>query len=219
MGTLSISRELWLDSGQQAARCVDHPFVRALGDGSLPADRFIDYLTQDVFYVFAYARAFAAALARAPDRVSARLIHELLNGTMEELHQLEQRATKKGKPLDAIRPAPATQVYIDLLTSNAFNGSLGELLATMTPCMQLYAHLGQALSANCDPSGPYEDWIRTYASTEYLELVKKMEMLFDRVAEGTPMERDRYRQAMEFEYRFFDAAWNGEMAPEAKEAR
>ena len=52
--------ELW-DQAQQ------HPFVDALGDGTLAPDRFIHYLKQDYVYLTGYSRAIALASARAPD--------------------------------------------------------------------------------------------------------------------------------------------------------
>src|SRR5437870_975053 len=43
-------------------------FARGVADGSLPADCFKAYVAQDAFILEAFARAYALALARSPDR-------------------------------------------------------------------------------------------------------------------------------------------------------
>src|SRR5579875_609517 len=48
----------------QQAIC-DHPFNKALADGSLPQDRFSFYLIQDSRYLVGFSRSLAAASTRA----------------------------------------------------------------------------------------------------------------------------------------------------------
>ena len=64
-------------------RELKHPFVRGLGDGTLPIDRFRFYLAQDYVFLTEYCRVFALAAAKAPDLqtigVFTRLLDETLN--------------------------------------------------------------------------------------------------------------------------------------------
>ena len=48
-------------------RELKHPFVRGLGDGTLPIDRFRFYLGQDYLFLIEYCRVFALATAKARD--------------------------------------------------------------------------------------------------------------------------------------------------------
>ena len=63
-------------------RELKHPFVRGLGDGTLPLDRFRFYLAQDYVLLIEYCRVFALAAAKARDLdtigVFARLLDETL---------------------------------------------------------------------------------------------------------------------------------------------
>jgi thiaminase/transcriptional activator TenA len=71
-------------------RELKHPFVRGLGDGTLPIDRFRFYLAQDYVFLIEYCRVFALGAAKARDlqtiAVFARLLDETLNTEMQ-LHR------------------------------------------------------------------------------------------------------------------------------------
>jgi thiaminase/transcriptional activator TenA len=76
----------------------------------------------------------------------------------------------------------------------------------MTPCLRLYAWLGQQLRAQVgQPEHTYAEWIDTYAHPDFEQLTQQLEALLDRhAAEGTPVEHT-YRRAMELELAFFNA--------------
>src|SRR5216684_4642351 len=69
---------------------LKHPFVRGLGDGTLPIERFRFYLAQDYVFLIEYCRVFALAAAKARDLqtigVFAHLLDETLNTEMQ-LHR------------------------------------------------------------------------------------------------------------------------------------
>src|SRR5260370_34989823 len=46
-------------------RELKHPFVRGLGDGTLPIDRFRFYLAQDYVFLIQYCRVLPLAAAKA----------------------------------------------------------------------------------------------------------------------------------------------------------
>ena len=63
---MSLSHTLWQANADLAQACLDQPFVRGIGDGSLPRPRFAGYIGQDAFYLQAFARAYAIAPPRRP---------------------------------------------------------------------------------------------------------------------------------------------------------
>ena len=206
---MGAARELWARNEDLARRCLDHPFVRGLGDGDLAEARYRRFIAQDAFFLDAFARAYALGVARAPDRRSMRDLHALLSGVFEEQRLHERVAAASGIDLGAVRPLPATAAYTDFLVAAAFRASLGELLAAMAPCMRLYRFLGEELARR--PHGDaYGPWIATYAGTEYGELVATIEGLLDRHATGSAREGESYRRALELEHRFFEAAWGAD---------
>lgn len=204
---MSWARELWERSREAAGRCLEHPFVQGLGDGTLSRARYDAYVAQDAVFLDAFARAYAAGLARAPDREAMRELHRLLSGVFEEQRLHERIAAERGLDLGRVGPLPACRAYADFVLSVAFGGTLGELFAAMTPCMRLYRFLGEELRRR-DPAPTYRSWVETYAAEEFAELVVSLERLLDRHAARTGREAANYAYALDLEYAFFDAAWN-----------
>ncbi len=204
---MSLAEQLWAGSADLAAAAREHPFVTGIGDGTLPRERFAGYVGQDAFFLEAFARAYALGVAHSRDRATLAAFADLLAGVREELRLHGGYAARWGIDLAAVEPVPATLAYTDFLLATAALGDVGEVCAAMTPCMRLYAHLGQALAATA--AGPYREWVDTYADPGFEELAVTLEGLLDRLAAGTPAVRRAYRRAMVLELGFFDAAWSG----------
>jgi thiaminase/transcriptional activator TenA len=206
---MSLSRDLWQANQDLAGACLNHPFVRGLADGSLPKERFAFYLAQDAFFLAAFARAYSAAAAKAPDWEGFSAFHALAGGVLEELKLHEGYAAAWGVKLQETKASAATRRYTDFLLATAYQHEAGVTATAMTPCMRLYAFLGQELAKGGVPEHSYADWIRTYSAEDFAALAARLEHLVDRYAEGTPLVRECYRYALECELAFFQAAWEG----------
>jgi thiaminase/transcriptional activator TenA len=207
---MSISHALWEANADLARACLDHPFVRGIADGSLPRERFAAYVGQDAFFLDAFARAYAIAAAKAPDREGFRAFHELAGGVLDELRLHEGYAASWGVDLHTVTPTAATRRYTDFLMATAWGGDVGQTAAAMTPCMRLYAYLGAELARGGVADHDYADWIRTYSSEEFERLARQLEALVDRYAGQAPAIPATYRYALECELGFFDSAGKGD---------
>lgn len=205
---MSLSERFWTHAESIAESCLQHPFVRGLADGNLSSERYAIFIGQDAFFLDVFARAYALGVARAPDPEGRRAFHELESGVFEELKLHAAVSEELGINLADVVPLEAARQYTDFLLANAFAGTLGELVSSMTPCMRLYRYLGVRLAEGGPSSDNYADWIKVYSGDDFNGLVCSVEALLDRYGEGTSAEEDRYRRAMELEYRFFDEAWN-----------
>ena len=66
---------LWNENAELARRCLEHPFVQGLADGTLDRDAFRRYVAQDAFFLRAFFRAYGLAAARCDDFDHARRFH------------------------------------------------------------------------------------------------------------------------------------------------
>jgi thiaminase (transcriptional activator TenA) len=206
---MDLADRLFAESDELVAACRSHPFVRGIADGSLPRDRFVGYVEQDAWFLTAFARAYAVALAKAPDADTLFALKALLDGVVEELTLHRGYAERWGADLDP-RPAPATLAYTDFLLRVAWSAPVGHTLAAMTPCMRLYADLGRHLAPDTADDSPYREWVETYASDDFAGLVATLEQLLERhVSVDDLVAADHYRTAMRLELAFFDQAAEG----------
>ena len=204
---MSLAAALWRANADLAAAAAAHPFVRGLGDGTLPRERFQRYIAQDAYFLEVFARAYALGLARCPDRDGIWAFFELLAGVQDELRLHAGYAAGWDVDPAATEPAEATLAYTDFLLATAATAGVGELCAAMAPCMRLYAHLGQALASPGDrDDNPYAEWVRTYADPAFEALAVRLEGLLDRYAAERPSVQAAYRRAMALELAFFEAA-------------
>lgn len=197
--------DLWADSADVAKNCLEHPFIVGIRDGDLPKSSFSYFIGQDAFFLSAFARGYATAVATAPTEDLMRTFKQLLDGVFDELEMHRSFAAEWDIDL-APEPAPATLAYTDFLQRVAGFEPLGNLCAAMAPCMRLYAHLGQRVAPDTADSSIYHPWVTQYASDEMEELASTLEQLLDTLGGDQDELRSRYRQAMRLELQFFDSA-------------
>ncbi|WP_101950731.1 TenA family protein [Mycobacterium sp. 3519A] len=204
-----LSSQLWTASADLAADVLAHPFVRGIGDGSLPRALFAGYVAQDAFFLESFARAYAMALVRSKDTATLLTLADLVAGVRTELGLHSSYAAQWGIDMADVTPAAATLAYTEFLLATACSRGLDEIFAAMTPCMRLYAWLGSSLDAST--AGPYAEWVQTYADPAFEDIARSLERLLDEQGGDTPGVRTAYRRAMELELAFFQAAY----APES----
>ncbi|WP_346290675.1 TenA family protein [Sphaerothrix gracilis] len=204
---MSLSRTLWQANQDLAQASLRHPFVQGISDGSLDKAKFAYYVGQDAFFLESFARAYSIAAAKAPDWKTFQLFHELAEGVLAELKLHDGYAQAWQVDLQMVQPEAATRRYTDFLLSTAWSQNIGLTAVAMSPCMRLYAFLGQSLAANGIPTHLYSDWITTYSSDLFEPLAEQLEALVEQYASDTAQVRETYRYAMLCERDFFQAAW------------
>lgn len=200
-----LAASLWQANQDLAMAARRHPFVRGLEAGDLAAEAFRFYVGQDAFFLRSFARAYALAVARVPDLDGMQAFARLLQGALDELQLHRRYAAELGVDLAAAQPGAATRAYTDFLLRTAWERTPGEVCAAMTPCMRLYAFLGQELARSGPHAHRYADWIATYSSADFIALAETLEGLLDRFG-SQETAADPYRYAMQLEVDFFTGA-------------
>ncbi len=200
------AQELWLQNRDLADACLKHPFVQGIATGQLPRASFQVFVAQDAYFLDAFARAYALALARCPDREGIGVLKDLLVGVFDELALHRGYAERWGISLEP-EPLDSTLAYTDFLLRTASLEPVGHTASAMTPCMRLYAWLGQQLAPKLDPDSPYREWVETYSSPDVQALATRLEALLDHYGGEPARLAELYRRAMQLELAFFQAAW------------
>ena len=158
---------------------VNHRFVRALADGSLPPSRFRHFLQQDYLYLLQYARASALAVVKAGTleemRDAATPLSALLNDELSLHLRFCAGWGMDQAGMDATRPSLETLAYGGFIMDRAQNGDMLDLACVLSACLVGYAEAGLRLAADPAagrPDNPYREWIACYSGTAYVALAR-----------------------------------------------
>ncbi|HEY9612955.1 TenA family protein [Allocoleopsis sp.] len=204
---MTISKDLWQSNQDLAQACLEHPFVQGIASGTLDRTKFAYYVGQDAFFLEAFARAYSIAAAKATDWEGFNSFHTLAGGVLAELKLHEGYAANWGVDLRTVEPGAATRRYTDFLLATAWGSDVSLITVAMSPCMRLYAFLGQKLADDGIPTHQYADWISTYSHPDFEQLAQNLEKLTDQYTQLTVSVESNYRYAMLCERDFFEAAW------------
>ncbi|MCA1053877.1 thiaminase II [Rossellomorea aquimaris] len=199
-----------------------HPFVKGIGDGSLPLEKFRYYVLQDAYYLSHFSRVQALGAAKAPDIHTTSRMAAHAQGTNEaEMSLHETFSLKLGitpEERKRFKPAPTAYAYTSHMYRAAQFGGLGEIIAAILPCYWLYHEVGERLKC-CSPEEPiYREWIAAYGGEWFGELVKEQINRLDKLAEkATDEERDRMKELFTissmYELQFWEMAYSHEKWP------
>ena len=198
-----------------------HPFVVALADGSLDAERFRVYQMQDARFLECMADTMALLATRHPLPADKHLLLRFATDflVVERQMHLEygDRLAYTENDIRSLVLAPNVQAYCDFLLAAAHSGSVLYALAAATPCPFLYCEIGQWIAGllhdtrrHSPPSSeqhehdgatvaplklekhPYGDWLLQYSHPDDLASLDSWLALLERTAQrSTPQEQQQ----------------------------
>ncbi|HXF91277.1 MAG TPA: thiaminase II [Nitrospiraceae bacterium] len=201
-----------------------HPFVVALGKGTLPERKFKYYILQDARFLGDLSRVFAAGAQKAPDSESALRFAKLAEETLTVERSLHESYGKRWRmtpqQMTAVPMAPTNYAYTRHLLAVAQSGTAAEITVVALPCAWIYCVVGRHLLQDGPPRAghPYRDWLLLYASPEFAKVQKWMRKKVDEWAKRAGRdERQRMEEAFvissRYEWMFWEMAWNEEQWP------
>jgi len=204
--------------------CLEHPFVKGIGEGTLPKEKFIHYMKQDYVYLIEYCRVFAIGSAKANDLKTMMMFADLLHGTLHfEMDLHRQYARKFGitdEELEATKPSATMTSYTSYMLSQAQLGGVENAIAAVLACAWSYNWIGKQLAAwpGALEHELYGDWVKTYSSDEFTKLANDCIELINEIAKDKPEHElkrleDIVVKTSQYEYMFWDMAYNVEMWP------
>jgi thiaminase/transcriptional activator TenA len=201
-----------------------HPFVAALGNGTLPERKFKYYILQDARFLGDLSRVFAAGAVKAPDSDSALRFARLAEETVTVERSLHEQYGKRWKltarQMSSVSMAPTTYAYTRHMLTVAHSGSAAEIAVVALPCAWIYCVVGQHLLRKGPPSKthPYRDWLMLYASPEFAEVQRWMRKKVDQWAKTAGKEEQQRMEdvfiiSSRYEWMFWEMAWTEEEWP------
>jgi len=223
-GAMSFSRHLRKLATSIWEAQLTHPFVVALGNGTLPESKFKYYILQDARFLGDLARVFSAAAQKASDSESALRFNKLAEETILVERSLHESYGKKWgltvMQMTSVPMAPTNYAYTRHMLAVAASGTAAEITVVALPCAWVYCVVGQHLLKNGAPpkNHPYRDWLMLYASPEFAEVQVWMRKKVDQWAKTAGKEELRRMEesfiiSSRYEWMFWEMAWNEEQWP------
>ncbi|KOS21186.1 putative hydroxymethylpyrimidine/phosphomethylpyrimidine kinase 2 [Escovopsis weberi] len=181
-------RDLW-------AAYVSHPFVLALGNGTLPVESFKGYIIQDYLYLFSRANALAAYKSKDRDEIerSSLIVTKIAQEmtlhldycrsfgiSEDQILATEEHQGKSPFARRVEREVPSHKMvactsYTRYLLEVGQSEDWLALQMALAPCLLGYGAAAKALEARQDTvreGNMYWKWIENYAGLEYTEATK-----------------------------------------------
>lgn len=202
---------------------LEHPFVAALADGTLPQANFEFYIRQDALFLDELTKTFAYAVTKTSNRGEMEQFGKLLLNTLQVELALHQAYGKRfgltTEEMAATAMAPTNYAYTRHLLSIAATGTLPELLTAILPCAWIYAEVGHHFGQiELAPEHPYRDWLSTYASPDFDAVGIWLRECLDAYSRAIrPDEEERlhviFLTSTRYEWLFWEMAWKREEWP------
>ncbi|KAL3523384.1 hypothetical protein ACH5RR_016218 [Cinchona calisaya] len=228
--SVGVARKCWLKFKKESTLTLYSPLVVSMASGNLKLDTFRHYISQDVYFLKAFAQAYALAAECADDDDAKIGISQMRKSVLEKLKMHDSFVQEWGTdPVKESTINPATVKYTDFLLATA-SGKVecvkapGKLvtpfektkvaaytLGAITPCIRLYAVLGKELQALIDGSESthrYKKWIDNYYSEGFQASALQTEDLLEKLSvtltgEELAIVEKLYHRAMKLELEFF----------------
>lgn len=203
---------------------LTHPFVAALGAGTLPRRNFEFYIRQDARFLEQLTKVFAYGVIKSDRPEIMEQMGTLLLNTIRVERELHQNFAREfGLSLQEMENtplAPTNYAYTRHLLSVGATGTLAEIITAVLPCAWIYAEVGRHFTrlGELSDNHPYKAWLATYASPDFEQVGAWLRTTLNSLTENcTPAEYAKLEHIFvtgsRYEYMFWEMGWQLEKWP------
>jgi len=201
--------ELWEQS-------VEHPFIRQLVKGSLPHDKFRDYIIQDKIFCESFRCFVCQVLADCPHAEDFEVFHKLvaeLQGYGHEAQLFEEIFQMLNITNADMRAHPTTEAFSNFLWKIGTTATLEEKLVVLYAIEGSYmewADRAKKSTSNAKSENDiYGKWIEIHSGQNLGKLVDWIKKSLDDLL-GQKMTDDHhqlFQRSLQYEIMFWDTAF------------
>ena len=184
----SVFAEWRKSAGQHWSDYTTHAYVKGLGDGTLPKEKFVHYLIQDYVFLVHFSRAWALAAVKSNTldemKTAAGTVDALVNHEMQlHVESCAKEGISETQLFEAVE-APENMAYTRFVMDAGLSGDFLDLMAALAPCVFGYGEIGNNLAETGASDNPYQDWIDTYSGADYQEVCTTVATMIDTAAKA-----------------------------------
>ncbi|MCQ2148075.1 MAG: TenA family protein, partial [Bacteroidales bacterium] len=210
------TEHIWKKASKTYNDILNHQFIKDISDGSLSADRFNRYVSQDEIYLRDYAEHMFAVADMIPDKDLRDMFIQFAKDGLEGEKAMHQLLIQRfGTDLN-VESSYVTSAYNHRIISGINTGVLPIAFAAILPCMWVYNQVGLHILKGAKLEGnPYKEWIQEYSNDEFTKGAEDLLKVIDKYAaeadEKTRIQMDKvFLNGVLLEYAFWDYGFYGE---------
>ncbi len=193
---LAGERQLW-------QRCLNHPFVLATANNTLPAGAFDRWLLADHEFVVQFRRFLAGLLTLAPDEPARDVLAGGITALTPELTLFREQLRERGLSPDRYQPDLTCVGYTSYLLASLCDG-YEVALAVLYGVEKAYLDAWTAVQERATDS-PYRKFVDNWSAPDFVSYVDSLGRLLGGGA-PTPAQQSAFGRVVRFELSFWDAA-------------
>ncbi|KAL0390880.1 UNVERIFIED_CONTAM: Bifunctional protein, mitochondrial [Sesamum calycinum] len=224
-----IAKRLWNKFKNERALALYSPFVVCLASGALDPNSFLHCISQDVYFLQAFAQAYELAEEYADDEEDKEAIVKLRKRVLKRLRNQDELIREWGfEPPKENDCNNATVKYTEFLMETASGKVGGEkfsvkivtpfektklaayTLSAISPCMRMYSFISKEIQALLNPDDTehiYKKWLNSLSSQKFEASASSIEDLLDKLSisltgEELDVVERLYHRAMKLELEF-----------------
>ena len=198
---------------------LNHPFIKELGEGTLPKEKFKSYLIQDYLYLKEYSKVFCIGVVKATTMDEMKFFYNSIKGAMEDETESHIMYLKGF----GVNPSKAEFMEKELVTLNYTNymqavGLKGDLIETAIatlPCTWSYSYVGKYVAEKYKDKledNFYKEWVDTYNSEGYDKFTEEWIDYTNKICKDISEEKkkkllDIFLKCSIYEKQFWDMAY------------
>jgi thiaminase/transcriptional activator TenA len=191
---------------------INHPWMKAIHDGSLRMDQFIFFLVQDMPYQTDFLNTLVLGASKSDEPESWLRMREFIVEEAEfEARLLDDLGA--AWTFDRWAAGPAREGYMNHLARVGLESSPGHIAAALLPCAAGFT--GAMETPTQDTSGldpAYQRWLAYYERPEQPEFSQLLVGVFERGMAGASdddveMAQMIFVRSLQHQIAVFDAAW------------
>lgn len=225
------TRRMWKETADIRGRIDALPFLRDLGAGTLNAERFAFYISQDAQYLVAYQRAMTALASRAPSSAALKFWAKSAVGAVAEEQAMHKELATDPRLKEFLHGdlgprSLQTAAYSDFLVATAETETYAVAAAAILPCYWIYAEAGVRVAREAGweqdkgapEKHPYGTWVAAYADERFHAIAAKaVGFVEEACAVAGAAECDRAVEAFRAATRFEELFWaQAHVGPEGR---
>jgi len=195
-------------------KMLAHPFLAETASGTIPDERFVNWVKQDYIFVRQAIPFIALMIPKAP-LTHWKALGDTISSFHQELELFEKMAADHGIGLEGVEPAPINLGYINFLLTTAALDPYEVAYTVLYTGEKAYLDSWLTVKRAQESASKWQAFIEHWISEPFQQWVAWLGNELNGLAESASenlrarMER-RFVDGLRYEYQFWNLAYYGE---------